>query len=347
MQGTGLRVIPEAEQGRGRLLIKYSVIIPVYNAEKTLGRCVDSILEQNCSDAEVILVNDGSRDDSGAICEKYAAEYQNVRYIPQANGGVSAARNTGLDAAQGEYILFVDSDDYVSPTFFSLVREALDAHPADLLHFSHASFQGEKVTEHRLTSREYTGAEMERALQQAICDKTLNAPWAKVYRRDLIAENHIRFPLGISIAEDRLFNMEYALQIQSYSTRHEIGYYLSVENEHSLSRRKNDMETQDRLYGKAFEEMITRSSGSAERKDLVRRAYSFGVCRSVYARAKNMHREQMRLPDRVRGIRALCKQFNGQRMKMPNTRYSRMVSLPIRWNLALLIDAMAAVLVRR
>lgn len=105
----------------------YSVVIPVYNAEKTLRRCVDSLLRQDCSEVELILVNDGSKDGSLEICREYARQYDCVRVIDKPNGGVSTARNAGLDAAQGIYVLFVDSDDYVSILPF-------DAHTIAMCH---------------------------------------------------------------------------------------------------------------------------------------------------------------------------------------------------------------------
>ena len=327
--------------------LKYSVVIPIYNAGNTLKRCVDSILVQDCSDVEIILVNDGSKDGSGEICEEYAGKHPNVHYISQQNAGVSAARNAGLDIAQGEFILFVDSDDYVADRLLSLLPEMLASHPADLLQFSYASVKGGQITEHRLTPHDYSGEEMEKTLQQAICDKSLNAPWAKVYRRNLIEEHHIRFPLGISIAEDRLFNMEYALYAQSYTTLDTVGYYLSLENEQSLSRRKNDMATQNRLYNVAFDAMISRSNASSERKEMICRAVNFGTCRSVYAEAKSMHCQHMRFTDRICAIHAWCRNYNNKKLKLPDTRYCRLVSLPIRWNLPLVIDVMAATLVRR
>lgn len=328
-------------------MVKYSVIVPVYNAEKTIERCVDSLLRQNCSDAEILLVNDGSTDGSGEICKAYAAGNDCVHYIEKENSGVSSARNAGLDMATGEYVLFVDSDDYVADTFFPTLRETLASQPTDLLHFSHAAFKDGKVTKHKLPPREYTGQEMERTLQQAICDKSLNAPWGKVYRHDLIEKNQIRFPLNISIAEDRLFNMEYAMYVQSYTTLDTVGYYLSLENEQSLSRRRNDMATQNRLYTEAFDAMVSRSSASSERKEMICRAVNFGTCRSVYAEAKSMYCQQMRFPDRICAIRAWCRNYNNKKLKLPDTRYCRLVSLPVRWNLPLVIDAMAAVLVRR
>ena len=97
-------------------MAKYSVIIPVYNAEKTLRRCVDSVLNQNYGDMELLLINDGSTDGSLDICNGYRSFSPQVRVIDKTNGGVSSARNAGLGIAEGEYILFVDSDDYVSDT---------------------------------------------------------------------------------------------------------------------------------------------------------------------------------------------------------------------------------------
>ena len=90
-----------------------SVIVPVYNAEKTLRRCVDSILAQTFEDFELILINDGSKDQSGDICDEYAAKDPRVKTVHKTNGGVSSARNAGLCIAQGEYIAFIDSDDYI------------------------------------------------------------------------------------------------------------------------------------------------------------------------------------------------------------------------------------------
>ena len=95
-----------------------SIIVPVYKAEKYLSRCVDSILGQTYKDLEVILVDDGSPDGSGVLCDAYAAKDSRVRVIHKENGGVSTARNVGLDAAGGDYISFVDSDDYVDPDMY-------------------------------------------------------------------------------------------------------------------------------------------------------------------------------------------------------------------------------------
>ena len=101
-----------------------SILVPVYNVEKYLHRCIDSILAQTYTDYEVILVNDGSTDRSGAICDAYAAEHRCIRVIHQKNGGVAQARNVLVSAAQGDYITFVDSDDSIEPIYLeTLMRD--------------------------------------------------------------------------------------------------------------------------------------------------------------------------------------------------------------------------------
>jgi len=103
----------------------FSIIVPVYNVEKYLDRCMSSILKQTNHDFEVILIDDGSKDSSGSICDIYAEKYENVRAIHQHNQGLSAARNTGIDNAEGNYLCFVDSDDMISESFLQDVADVL------------------------------------------------------------------------------------------------------------------------------------------------------------------------------------------------------------------------------
>ena len=102
-------------------MIKVSVVVPVYNIEAYIGRCLDSLVEQDLKEIEIIVVNDGSTDDSPKICKDYAKQYANIKYISQHNQGLSAARNTGINAAKGEYIGFVDGDDFVNKEMLSML----------------------------------------------------------------------------------------------------------------------------------------------------------------------------------------------------------------------------------
>ncbi len=124
----------------------FSIIIPVYNAETTIRRCLDSFTNQRFSDYEILLINDGSTDNSDAICREYADVNSKICYLSKENGGVSSARNLGLEQAKGEYVLFVDSDDYVSEDYFAVIDQALTLCCPDLLMFGMANTEVEKRT---------------------------------------------------------------------------------------------------------------------------------------------------------------------------------------------------------
>ena len=111
---------------------KLSIIVPVYNVEKYIRKCIDFILGKTFKDFELILVDDGSPDNCGEICESYARNDNRIRVIHRANGGLSAARNTGLSYATGKYIGFVDSDDYVSPVMYEKLINSIEKHNADI-----------------------------------------------------------------------------------------------------------------------------------------------------------------------------------------------------------------------
>jgi len=116
--------------------MKLSIVIPVYRVEQTLGRCVESVLQQSFADYELILVDDGSPDQSGVLCDTYAERDSRVRVIHKANGGLSSARNAGLSVASGQYVTFIDSDDYLGDNTLAILMSRLSAHPDyDLLEY--------------------------------------------------------------------------------------------------------------------------------------------------------------------------------------------------------------------
>ena len=117
--------------------MKLSIIVPVYNVAAYLRKCVDSLLVQDISDYEIILVDDGSPDECPEICDQYVAQYPNIKVVHQANAGLSAARNSGIKAAQGDYILFVDSDDYLQPNVLGALLEQVEREQLDVLRFDY------------------------------------------------------------------------------------------------------------------------------------------------------------------------------------------------------------------
>ena len=176
---------------------KISVIVPVYNVEKYLRRCLDSIFAQEFADREVICVDDGSTDASSAILREYAAAHADLRVITQPNRGLGAARNAGFDASSGEYIFFVDSDDFLAPGYFSAAVHKLEEDGADLIQFNPVIYDHRTGRTHPYRSM-IDFYRLSRAGGFPIAEHPLllsfNGCWDKVCRRSLLAENGIRCP---------------------------------------------------------------------------------------------------------------------------------------------------------
>lgn len=175
-------------------MLKFSVIIPVYNVEDYLVRCLSSVLSQDADDYELILVDDGSTDSSGRICDKYAAENPNIRVIHQENGGLGAARNTGIENASGEYLLFVDSDDYISKVCLEGLRRAREKLPADIYLFDIVDEVDGVESRHRenLPADKILSAQKNPELflvRPSACNRAI--------KRELFIQNDVRFPAGV------------------------------------------------------------------------------------------------------------------------------------------------------
>lgn len=177
-----------------------SVVVPVYNVAQYLPDCVRSILMQNVADMEVILVDDGSTDNSGALCEQYAKRYSNVKVIHQENAGLSAARNTGIENAKGEFITFVDSDDMLAEGFISTALEIAQTYQAEFIAFSHVRCEAEVQwpIDYALKIKNvetHVYDERVQKMQKFLIGTEIGTTaWAKVYRRELFET--IRYPEG-------------------------------------------------------------------------------------------------------------------------------------------------------
>ena len=194
---------------------KVSVIVPVYKAEKYLRKCVDSILAQTFKDFEVLLVDDGSPDGSGAICDEYAKKDPRVRVFHKENGGVSSARNAALNVALGKYVTMVDADDFIGPSFLSdfgfVLRES------DFYLQGYVLVSGDRESKFRVAPEELFIGHKAFATFYIREEETiiLNSPWAKLYRRDLIERCRLFFDERISLGEDHLFVLSYLVHAKS------------------------------------------------------------------------------------------------------------------------------------
>ena len=191
--------------------MKYSVIIPVYNVEKYIDRCLKSIISQNYDDLEIIVIDNGSTDSSGSICDTYASEYSNISVYHIENHGVSAARNFGLAKAQGEFICFVDADDYLVGNLFSNMENQLDS-GLDLLVFSYYNSLEKNLSE-TTRSAKILPIEGKKDRNQFIALFTglflsdmMYTVWNKIYRREFLEEHRIMFE-QYELGEDVRFNL--------------------------------------------------------------------------------------------------------------------------------------------
>lgn len=179
---------------------KISVIVPVYNTEKYLGRCLYSLIHQDLDEKyEIIVINDGSTDKSLETAETYAALFENIKVYSRENGGLSAARNTGLEYARGKYVAFVDSDDYVDKNYLSEMYRAAEDSGADIVccNFRCVDENGKPsgidgILRHR--PGVFGAKEM---MSSLLLDMTVRSfAWNKLYRRELFVRNNIKFPVG-------------------------------------------------------------------------------------------------------------------------------------------------------
>lgn len=206
-----------------------SIIIPIYNTEKYLIRCIDSVLNSSYQDFELILINDGSKDGCTDICKNYLKKDPRIKYFEQKNEGVSVARNRGIEESRGEWIVFVDSDDFISRDFLSTIAEK-EYQNYDLLIFDYfrlkkgkekavgsstifpnlGTFNYGKNDKVFLTERTLNAGQLVEKGDTQLC-----TPWARAYKNSIIRQHSIRFSVGIVIGEDTLFNLEYLQKVES------------------------------------------------------------------------------------------------------------------------------------
>ena len=318
---------------------KFSVIVPIYNAETTLRRCIDSLLCQQYADCEVLLINDGSIDKSGEICRAYADSSPQIRYFEKENGGVSSARNLGLEHASGEYILFVDSDDYVSEDYFQVLSETVNKTLADLILFSTCLWHGE-TPEYRMEEDGFFSSDD--AVTAKICtgirsQAIANLP-AKALKRQLVEKAPLRFFAPLYIAEDALFAITFASKVHSIAAISNVLYHVCLENQNSLSRKRRD-DLCDQLLLEHRELFEVVGNALPQRKEKLYDAVCFSFYRSAYSSSKELLKYGLSGRERRGKIREICTRYLQEGIR-PRDRKTRLISVPIRWHLSWVIDEM-------
>lgn len=202
-----------------------SVIVPVYKVEQYLPRCIDSILKQSYTDIEIILVDDGSPDSCGAICDEYAKKDARIQVVHKENGGLSSARNAGMKVAQGDYISFIDSDDWVDENFIKTLVEVMVKEDADMSACTFCRTKGDAV------ERSQFNQEVEAIVKEkyfCIFSERFYAgyAWNKLYKREIIQEHGLLFDETIFNGEDFPFTLEYVHYANKVAfTRQDLYFY--------------------------------------------------------------------------------------------------------------------------
>lgn len=211
-----------------------SVVVPVFNSERYLKECIESILCQTYGNFELILINDGSKDSSGDICRKYEKQDGRVKYIFKENGGVSSARNLGVQASKGDYIAFVDSDDITKPEMLEmLIKDNSDFSMCgyelydDISHTASIQFHCPKLCGNL--------HDLAQNISDYISPPYLLGPCFKLFRRDIILENDVIFPPELSYGEDAIFVLEYLSHCRNVNIYPYIGYSYRKHGKESLS----------------------------------------------------------------------------------------------------------------
>ena len=220
-------------------IVDVSIIIPVYNAEKYLSQCLDSILFQTLKNIEIICVDDGSADNSYKILEEYAQKDSRIKVIHQENKGSSAARNAGLKVASGKYIGYVDSDDWIEPQMFEQLYQVAESNQVDMVSSGYL-MEGAYTSEHydSVSSGLFCGDKMENLRANTIyCMEQKDvglrgALWCKLFLRDLLMKVQLQVPETLSFSEDKMCVITYVLEAKSVFVLKETYYHYRI---HSLS----------------------------------------------------------------------------------------------------------------
>jgi glycosyltransferase involved in cell wall biosynthesis len=267
-----------------------SIIIPVYNAEKFLKRCIDSMLNQSFKDFELILVNDGSTDSSGEICDVYGAHDERVRVYHLRNGGPSRARNYGMERATGKYITFIDADDYVNDHFSDTANKVcLKDYDLIVVPFSVVDITEKPIQFYQYKEKTFSRSEKKEEFLKEIWlgEPLFGSCWNKWYKKSVICKSNVRFNQDFYIAEDYLFNLHFYRECQS-AILVSYPYYHYVQHGDSVTSRiyYNRFEIAKTVYEESLKLLSDVNIHDYDSQSFVEEAYLSGVLRAMFEIAK-------------------------------------------------------------
>ena len=225
-----------------------SLIIPVYNVEKYLDKCMESVLAQTYDNFEVILVDDGSTDSSGKMCDEYAKKDRRVRVFHQKNSGVCRARNLGIDNARGDFISFIDADDWIDEKYLEILVKTQAEKDYDFTLCEFTNVDEETGKAERMISYDAQCEYFDDDIKQYVTPKTLvnpkkqmiGNPYCKLFRKRIIEDNNLKYCEEIHLHEDRMFNYEYCQHIKSFAYMSKSIYTRRVRHDSAMNIYRED-----------------------------------------------------------------------------------------------------------
>ena len=316
--------------------MKYSVIIPVYNSEKTIKRCIESIALQNRGDVEIIIINDGSTDESDNICRALQNEHSNLIYIQKENGGVSSARNEGLSAANGEFVMFVDSDDYIDEKSFEIIDKYTKSN-ADFYQFGFSIVANKIVKETREFSEcvAESSKEKEAFISEGVVTRSINSPWAKIFRREIIEEKNLRFCEELSTGEDLTFVFTFLLYTKKIERLTDKIYFADIGNEESLSRRYRE-KLSEQLIG-VYDNMVSALQKSKLESNQINNSLAWLFYRNAYSVANDISKSKLSFQERREKLKDMCSLFNSKKVTTVGFK-CKVIALPIKLKFISILD---------
>lgn len=237
-----------------------TVIIPIYNVGKFISKCIESVLHQTHDNLELILVDDGSLDDAGEICDRYAETDKRIKVVHKKNGGVSSARNAGLDVATGDYIMFIDGDDWVDTDHVEYLLHLCRSNDASMSmsYGIHTADKNNAGTDIEDRQQIVSGVDMAADL---LYHKTIIGSYNKLFKRGLICDNNVRFNEDLFIGEGFNFIVMYAQLSDKVATGNRKTYYYRLDNEESAMTKFNidKIRNNDRALDTIRQDFVTQS----------------------------------------------------------------------------------------
>lgn len=319
-----------------------SIIIPVYNTEDFVGRAIESAMNQSHSSIEIILVDDGSSDRSGIICDEYSAKDNRIKVFHQPNRGVSAARNKGLDEASGDYIQFMDSDDEIAPQMTAMLLHSIHSTNSDVAICGYADV-GTVNIQYSIEAKVYEGKDfLHMSYIQHDLARMVSSSCFMLFKMEIIDRCHLRFDESWALGEDGLFTQSYLMQAAAVSTVDQIFYYHHI---YDLNQRINTvsyfvsdiyelrLEYFERLYERIWDRL-----NATDRQELLQVFFNqfiaglvrFGVCLDRYSKQEARRRLDALTHNEL--VNQASKLYKRRRKQD-----SRLIPFLIRWRCARLL----------